>query len=456
MLTRRQFSLGLGTLAFTGLIRSGLGTARVGLSTPSVTGYGPLTSDSKKLLDLPKGFSYQVISQLGNPMSDGLHVPDRADGMGCIALDESRLALIRNHELRPDALDKQPASIQQHQSTLSYDHGASNIALPGGTSTIIYNVKEQSVEKEFLSLCGTIRNCSGGVTPWGSWLSCEESVDKANGTIHKSHGYVFEVFADSQTLTQARPLKAMGRFNHEAAAVDPATGIVYMTEDRGDSLFYRFIPNEYGKLKKGGKLQALVIESKPQYDTRNWESQHMPLNHWHSTRWIDIKNPDSPEDDLRKQGYAAGAALFARGEGVHWAEKELYFCCTNGGHKKLGQIMRYQPSSNEGKTDEKQSPGRLQLFLESTHESLYNFGDNLTVAPNGHLIVCEDQYSKVVNNHLRGVTPSGEVYTLAKLRAQTELAGACFSPDGRTLFVNAYSPAKTLAITGPWEALAKT
>jgi secreted PhoX family phosphatase len=353
-------------------------------------------------------------------------------------------------------LSKQPASIQGHSSTSSYDHYTNGVALPGGTSTLVYNMTESRVEKEFLSLCGTIRNCSGGTTPWGSWLSCEESVDKANGKIHKNHGYVFEVHANSKSLAQAQPLKTMGRFNHEAAAVDPATGIVYMTEDRDDSLFYRFIPNQYGKLEKGGKLQALVIQDKHQYDTRNWESNLMPLNRWHAAQWIDIQNPDSPEDDIRKQGHADGATLFARGEGIHWGDDELYFCCTSGGNKKLGQIMCYQPSSSEGKTKEKDTPGRLQLFLESSHESLYNFGDNLTVAPNGHLIVCEDQYSDVVDNHLRGVTPSGEVYTLAKLRAQTELAGACFSPDGQTLFVNVYSPAKTLAINGPWDKLIST
>ena len=82
---------------------------------------------------------------------------------------------------------------------------------------------------------------------------------------------------------------------------------------------------------------------------------------------------------------------------------------------------------------------------------MFNFGDNLTVAPNGHLIVCEDQYTDPVDNHLRGVTPAGEVYTIGRCRLQTELAGACFSPGGQVLFVNLYSPAMTLAITGPWQ-----
>ena len=123
-------------------------------------------------------------------------------------------------------------------------------------------------------------------------------------------------------------------------------------------------------------------------------------------------------------------------------EGELFFTCTSGGAAREGQIFRLQPDIH--------SADVLELFYESPHESEYSYGDNLTVAPFGHLVVCEDSYDDVVQNHLRGITPEGAAYPLALLHWQTELAGACFSPDGRTLFVNAYSPTMTLAITGPW------
>jgi secreted PhoX family phosphatase len=442
MITRRRFIVG--SLAFTGLAASAFGksSSLSGMKTTNV--YGALVPDSKGLLDLPEGFSYKVISRLAQPMSDGLHVPDRADGMGCLPIkgSKTKVALVRNHELHPKHLASQPESVQKHVNTLAYDSYDNGTALPGGTTTLIYDTDTQKVEREFVSLTGTVRNCSGGITPWGTWLTCEESVDKPNGTVNKDHGYIFEVPASADSLIEAKPLKAMGRFNHEAACVDPKTGYVYLTEDRGDSLLYRFIPKEYGNLQAGGDLQALVVKGKPQYDTRNWDAPTMPLSTSFEVDWITLDNPESPEDDLRVQGYEKGAALFARGEGIHWGDEELYFCCTNGGNKQLGQVMRLIPSE-EG-TD------LLQLFVESEDKNLYNFGDNLTVCTNGHLLVCEDQYTDVVNNHLRGVTPNGEVYNFAKLHAQTELAGACFSPDGRTLFVNVYSPTKTLAITGPW------
>ena len=125
-------------------------------------------------------------------------------------------------------------------------------------------------------------------------------------------------------------------------------------------------------------------------------------------------------------------------------EGELYFCCTSGGAAKLGQVFRLRPQAR--------GQDRLQLFYESMSIEQYNFGDNLTVAPNGHLVVCEDAYTDTVTNYLRGITPEGAAYPLALLRMQTEWAGACFSPDERPLFVNVYRPAKTVAITGPWIA----
>ena len=451
MLNRRLFLKGAGTLAFSGLLSSTLLHAKEHTQRNLTIGYGPLQPDPKKLLDLPKGFKYQVISSFHDAMSDGFHVPDRADGMGCIALPEGKVALIRNHELKPKHLLSRPESMQKLKSSLAYDTYADGIALPGGTSTIVYNMATQQVERQYLSLIGTIRNCSGGITPWGSWLSCEESVATADANTQHDHGYIFEVPANGNGLTPAIPLKEMGRFNHEAACVDPETGIVYLTEDRGDSLFYRFIPNVYGKLSKGGKLQALSIKGMPKFDSRNWNKSDMTVNQWFDAEWITLDEPESPKDDLRKRGHELGATIFARGEGIYWADNELYFTCTNGGEKQLGQIMRYQPKT--AKASIEHQGGRIQLFLESVDANQYNFGDNLTVTPQGHLLVCEDQYTEVVENHLRGVTPQGEVYSFAKLNIQTELAGACFSPCGSTLFVNVYSPSKTLAITGPWNTV---
>ncbi|WP_371195992.1 alkaline phosphatase PhoX [Glaciecola sp. SC05] len=452
MLNRREFNKGLLATALSGLALH-LHAADQKILNQLMSdsrAYGPLISDPNGMLDLPANFTYRIISKLGEIMDDGLSVPDRADGMGCIFLDEERVVLVRNHELSiPKDKPAQPENMKAI-ATKAFDTTADGYPLPGGTSNIIYNLKTGKVEKQFMSLIGTIRNCSGGTTPWGSWLTCEESVANASDSIGKNHGYVFEVPSSSDGLIEPVALKDMGRFNHEAACVDPVSGIVYLTEDRNDSLFYRFIPNQPGNLALGGKLQALGILDKPQFDSRNWDNDHMLLNAELGCDWIDLEQVDSPQDDLRTRGFAKGAALFARGEGIHFENGEMYFCCTSGGKQKLGQIMRYRPSAFEGKTQERLQPGTLSLFLESANKAAFNFGDNITIAPNGHLLVCEDQYSDTVNNKLKGIQTNGEIYDFAKVRWQTEPAGVCFSPDGSTLFVNLYSPTATLAIKGPW------
>lgn len=447
-LNRRNFTGGLTALAMSGFAQHS-SLARRGALT-SHKGYGPLQADPNGLLDLPKGFSYRVISEFRGTMSDGNHVPDRADGMGCFAMPDGKIALVRNHELKANHFDDGPFG--DVPSTLAtYDHSNDGKPLVGGTTTLLLDGRTLTVEREHLSLVGTIRNCAGGTTPWGSWLSCEEDMTRAGDGVKRDHGWIFEVPAAHEGLVDPVPLKAMGRFNHEAAAVDPATGIVYLTEDKNDSLFYRFIPNVPGKLAEGGQLQAMAFASDTiDNDSRNWGETTFSTGAWRFVRWIDVTDVESPKDDLRQRGASDGAVKFARGEGIIYGDGELYFCCTNGGTAKEGQIMRYRPSRFEGQKEEASTPGLLQLFMESTDRRQYSYGDNLTIAPNGHLIVCEDQYSATVDNHLRGVTPRGEAYALARIRVQTEPAGACFSPDGRTMFVNLYSPTKTLAVSGPW------
>ena len=430
MYTDRRTFLATGS-AFAALLASGCVARQSALTgTTAASPYGALKQDPAGLLDLPEGFSYRVISRLGDAMDDGGTVPDRADGMGCFDLGGGKLALVRNHELKV-----------QHDAggalASGFDRRSGGAVLPGGTTTLVLDNATGKIERQYRSLAGTIRNCAGGTTPWGSWLTCEEDVTLAGDGVGRNHGWVFEVPATAPGLVNPVPLKEMGRFNHEAAAVDPEIGIVYMTEDRDDGLLYRFIPSTPGKLADGGKLQALAADGIA--DSRNWSGIGMTQGNATKVHWVDLDDVESPEDDLRRRGAAKGATLFARGEGIHVGAGEMFFCCTSGGAAKLGQVFSFVPGAD-----------RLELFFESTSPDQFNYGDNLTLSPNGHLIVCEDQYTDVVDNHLRGISPDGHAYPFARLRSQTELAGACWSPDGRTLFVNVYSPTATLAITGPW------
>lgn len=456
---RRHFLKQAGAvgLGFTGLYNF-LGFQKSSQASPSAPpyGFGPLRSDPNSIIDLPEGFSYQVISRFGDVMDDGLRVPHRPDGMATFPGPNGRTLLVRNHEVSSGAPLSEgafgPGNELRGQITDDrfYDAGKNSYPALGGTTTVVYNTQTQQIEQQHLSLAGTIRNCAGGPTPWNSWITCEESVQKANDVYAQNHGYCFEVPAQAEpSLADPVPLKEMGRFNHEAVAVDPKSGVVYLTEDRHEGLIYRYIPHTPGQLHKGGRLQALVIQEQQSFDTRNWEQQAVSPGDTLSVSWMDLEHTDAPEDDLRFRGFENGAARFARGEGMWYGEGAVYFACTNGGEIKKGQIWRYTPSIHEGSSGEKNQPGQLELFVEPNDGTLIRNADNITIAPWGDIVVCEDNSDQ---QSLDGITSDGEFYKLARNSTyNSEFAGATFSPDGSTLFVNVQHEGLTLAITGPWQ-----
>ena len=455
-ISRRRFLFHTGA-AFAGLhgLLSGCSAVAPDPSWSS-EGYGELVPDPAGLLDLPAGFSYQVFSRAGDSMDDGLLVPGAHDGMAAFAAPDGRTILVRNHELTPDKAGAsafgEGGELRDEISAESfYDFGSGETPCLGGTTTLVYNTQEQRLESHFLSLAGTIRNCAGGPTPWGSWISCEETNQRKEGPLERDHGYNFEVPASAEiALAPPIPLKAMGRFNHEAIAVHEATGIIYQTEDRGDGLFYRFVPNEKGRPAAGGRLQALVLRDLASADTRNWSERTLDLQSPAAVRWIDLEDIESPGDDLRQQGAAAGAAIFARGEGAWTDGDAIYFACTSGGAAKSGQVFRYHVSPEEAEPSEDKNPGRLELFAESPDSRLLEYADNLTVSPWGDIIVCEDGSGR---DHIVGITAKGQFYQLGRNAMDDgEFAGSTFSPDGSTLFVNIQNPGMTFAITGPWQS----
>jgi secreted PhoX family phosphatase len=414
--------------------------------------YGQLFEDENKLLKLPKGFTYKIISRQGEKMSDGLLTPGLPDGMATFDGGEGKVIVVRNHELISadfGAAGKTNGVNPDIPEEKIFDLGSSKVRCKGGTTTFVYNEATGEIESSWLSLAGTIRNCAGGSTPWNSWVSCEETFVGKSKNLKKRHGYNFEVPATlTPSLADPIPLTAMGRFNHEAICVDSNTGIVYQTEDRNDSCIYRFIPNEKGNLKVGGKLQALAIKVKKKKDTRNWEINEMPINKKLRVEWVDIEDVNPTKDSIRYQAQEKGAAIFARGEGMWFGEKEVYFACTSGGLKKWGQVFRYVPSPVEGTDLEKDQPGTLELFLEPNDKEMLQNCDNLTVAPWGDIIMCEDRATP----NIVGVTPSGRMYRIAEnIGRPSEFAGGVFSPSGKTFFVNIQHFGLTIAISGPWD-----
>jgi len=424
------------------------------------SGYGELVPTVTKntgetYLALPKGFEYNVVGKVKGPMSDGRPTPPAHDGMATFRV-RNELRIVRNHEVTGGRVPRPGSAIGGDGN--HYDEAAG-----GGTTTMVIDPKTRTVVKDFVSLSGTLVNCSGGPTPWGSWITCEETTIGAGirtlstgakiGGFAKPHGYCFEVPAAANSAVPAVPLKAMGRFEHEAVAVDSRTGVVYLTEDFSTCGFYRFLPNKNRRLAEGGTLQMLAVKGQPAYDTRTGQKVGARLK----ANWVTIKNPDPPETDqdtlaVYKQGKAGGAATFARLEGCCAdAKGNIYFTATSGGDNRGGQIWRYEPTGRD--------EGALTLLFESPNRQLLDMPDNVCIRPGSeHLFVCEDSdyvgVGATPENLIRILTPDGRIADFAQNITpnfiRSEFAGTTFSHDGKTLFVNLQGVGATFAIWGDW------
>jgi secreted PhoX family phosphatase len=432
------------------------------------TGYGPLAprhdeTTGLPLLRLPAKFRYLSFGWRGDPLAGGGVTPDAHDGMGVVARSpEGILTIVRNHERRSSGTPFGP-------STSRYDARGR-----GGTTTLRFDSRNGRWLDAFASLGGTSANCAGGPAPWGSWLTCEETLDGRVQGFGQNHGWVFEVPANAPA--SAVPLTALERFAHEALAVDPRTGFIYLTEDaRYASGLYRFRPSArlatYA-LEAGGALEMLRVHGQS-----NADLELVLAGQTFEVSWVPVADPAlGPQGSVGPfgsfdgqtracsgpflQGFQGGGARFRRLEGA-WHDPltgRLYFVDTEGGLPAPdtgipeGALWCYEPRSE-----------LLRCIYTSPAQSVLDSPDNVTVGPGGGLLVCED--GDLLGTRLSGLGKNGELFVFAQndvvLAGQvngfrgdfrgSEWAGASFDPSGRWLFVNLQDPGITFAITGPWE-----
>jgi hypothetical protein len=436
----------------------------------------PDRRDGKVRLHLPRGFHYRSFHDTEQPvvLDDGTALPGRHDGMGAFRGRDGSVVLVRNHEV--------------NNPTAPFGPGTPYDSMAGGGTTTVHVTHDGRVKRAFTSLNGTMMNCSGGIMPWGSWVTCEETVNgpdvgpdftgASNIPLTKPHGFVFEVPARGQS--EREPITKAGRFPHEAVSFDPREGVLYLTEDNFafPSGFYRYKPRHHpmrtGRLDNGGRLQMLKVKGR-----RNAHLEaHQERGASYRVEWVDIEDPDptfpytpgqtaptSNDDALRyvsRQGRAQGAAGFSRLEGQVYDDGVVYFTSTQGGGAAetgdelingygngFGQVWAYDTRRR-----------RLTCVYQSPGKDTFDFPDNITVSPRGTLVVCEDSDE---DNFLRGLSRRGQLWDIAlnRLTSSTgadrsndEFAGSTFSRDGRTLFVNIQaSRGMTFAIWGPWRSI---
>jgi secreted PhoX family phosphatase len=409
--------------------------AQTPISGTNIPGFGALQptvaeNTPETLLELPPGFKYTVVIRNGDPMTDGNLSPSNADGMGAFQ-NGDLIRLLRNHE--------RGNGTPLGNAALAYDALAG-----GGMTTLDIDPETRLLANSFVSLGGTIRNCAGGVTPWGTWITCEET-NLFNAGTQKQHGYSFEVSASANTQVDGNLARRsfLGLLYPEAVAIDPETSIAYITMDTTPSGLFRFVPQQYGRLDLPGRLQMLAIEGAPNFNTATSSVLNVKL----PVRWVDVSSP-TDEVSYRQnrlvaynEGAARGGASIARGEGAWYARSTVYFASTSGGAIGAGQIFALHLKNNDVQA--------LELLFESTDREILDAPDNLCVTPGGNnLILCEDGSGAEYLHLLR--RSGNQIYRLAKNivpgQEGSEWAGAVFSPDGRTLFANLQGPGITFAI----------
>lgn len=464
-LTRRTLlgaGAAVGVLAATGL--PAFADQKVNPVTAG-TPFGPLVEGDDHLA-LPEGFSARRVVSVGvEELLDGPggsvvgRTASNLDGTGCFEKG-NRTFLVVNHECRATASGPVP-----HVQGTVYDRAG---GAPMGGNSVVEVTRDGTFVQQWVGLSGTIRNCAGGETPWGSWLSCEEDTTRKGATVktvagvaykaEQDHGYVFEVFPAAPSEQIPVPIKAWGRAVWEGAAIGPQRKDAYLTEDTGGGLFYRWTAPAGKVIKPGialqfgendGVLQAAQLVKNGTPLVHYGQLTASDLDKAYPVTWVD-GGADRQAQDSNLRAQFPGATVHSKIEGCWSDRKGLWIAVsyTNG-----AQLTAYPTLGMTGDSglvlfyDYKAQTLTLKEYYANGNPQGFHGPDNITVSPFGTLVISEDGNDPC---SLISWTPQGGSEEFARdLGGRGEWAGPVFSDSGDVLFASIQSTA-TYAITGPF------
>lgn len=396
---RRAFlRAGTTSVAVAGLVP---GTVRHAFARPAQEGdgpYGPLGPPDANGVRLPDGFTSRIVARAGQPVGTSAYVWHTfPDGGACFPTDDGGWIYASNSE----------------------------VPIAGGVGVIRFDA-DGSIVDAYPILRSTSVNCAGGPTPWNTWLSCEEW----------DGGRVWE--CDPYAPSQGTVIDALGTFQHEAAAIDPLRGYVYLTEDKSDGRFYRFVADDYPDIT-AGTLQVAVVE----------DLGAVLDGERSKVRWVEVPEPNPAglpvqdehgvivETPTRHQ--VPGSTPFDGGEGCWYDGGYVYF--TTKGDDRVWAV------------DSARDLIELVYDASLLDDPPLRGVDNITVADSGDLYVAEDGDDMQVVL----ITPDRVVAPFLQVVGHdgSEIAGPAFDPSGERLYFSSQrgGPAQqgiTFEVVGPF------
>ena len=339
---------------------------------------GTLQEPDENGVRLPDGFRSRVIARGGEIVAASNHTwHPAADGGAVFTTDDGGWVYVSNSE----------------------------VLQGGGVGAIRFSASGDIVDA-YPILAGTTMNCAGGPTPWGTWLSCEEVL----------RGRVWECDPLGESEAVVRP--ALGVFTHEAVAIDPTHNEMYLTEDRPDGRFYRFVPSG-GDLSAGELQVAEVVGGGPEG----------------RVAWRTIPDPSATDTDTRLQ--VASSTVFNGGEGIWYHEGVVYFT-TKGDNR----VWAY---------DTRNASLSILYDVETSSNPILSGVDNVTCSPMGDVLVAEDGGDM----QIVALTPQGQVVPVLQVVGQddSEITGPAFGPTLDRLYFSSQRGGVfgvTYEVTGPF------